>query len=224
MRIGGRDVRGKGRDWVNVVVAVLAIVGAGFILYSGIQVARDAIQPKVVRAWAPSVSAAIAAAGLLLTAYTYNRATMRLRRAATMEAWENWQEGTRKLRRRLLEGTQADTDGIGDAEASMLLKLRRRTERSAPDDVTKAQISRVHDITTVLNGLERIAAGCSSGLYDRNEVARIGRTIVIRNYERWVNFIDAARTDAGPKGNLKQPKSFAELEALYTWLKANENP
>lgn len=76
----------------------------------------------------------------------------------------------------------------------MLVHLRRRTVKSAEDAETKAQIERVHDITTVLNGLERIAVGCRSGLYDLAEIDSLGGTIIRRTFEQYESFIKVSRT------------------------------
>lgn len=130
------------REWdaVSVAVVVLAGVVVSALLGALVGAVALSVDASVIRVWAPTVSAAIATAGLLVTAYTYNRSTRRQRKAQTHAVWTQWQADTRRLRRKIHEGSAGElvspkprcssTSAAERSRAPKMLRPRRRSSAS----------------------------------------------------------------------------------------------
>ncbi|CAM3191124.1 hypothetical protein NODU109028_02735 [Nocardioides dubius] len=205
-------MRHRGRDPVNLMLLALAAIGTISLAVAAVAAWARWVEPEQVRLWAPTASAVIASAGLLLTAWTYNRATQRQRLERTMHAWHAYRSATSKLIRRQLATGEGEPKPVELPEVSELLAVRGRTVTSAKDAKEKALIIRVHELAAILNHLERLAVGCRHGLYDREHLYLLGHGPITRTHAHLEQFVNGART--------VQPTSYVETTQLVRWLAA----
>lgn len=203
----------KPYDPVTVMVLLLALVGAGTLVAVSLLMVSRVLSAKAVLTWTPTVSAVIAAGSLLLAVYSYNRNTNRLRKQLTAEAWEGFMKSRPKVRDLALGSA------LTGSEAESLIKLRRRDVGSEKNEGTRNEIQRLQVITRVLNGMENLGAGVSSGIYDIEQLRKLGGTMIVRTWRKHEALVHAIRNDAGPHGDLRQPTAFRELEALNERLR-----
>lgn len=203
-------MRRRGRDPVNLILIALAAIGAVSLVAAAVAASARWVEPEQLRLWAPTASAVIGSASLLLAAWTYNRATQRQRLERTMHAWHAYRSATAKLIRRQLATAEGDPKPVDLTEVSELLAVRGRTVASAKDAKEKALIIRVHELAAILNHLERLAVGCRHGLYDREHLYLLGHGPITRTQSHLERFIDGART--------VQPTSYIETTELVDWL------
>jgi len=183
------------------VVAAYAVGG----ILAGILIAVPTrwIDADDLRTWAPVASSIIAAFALALSAYTYATSARRARQLQTYDAWMNWNDGTRSARRQISE--KYPVMSANNAKILANSTLAPVLDSDAADDA--------HTIGTYLTGLERIATGWKSGIYDLDELDRLAATIIIRTEQRHSAYIRAVRVAR------RHPAAYTSLEDLADALR-----
>lgn len=161
----------------------------------------------------PAVAASVAVGALFVTAYSSYSGSTRAKKKDTLEAWNQWSDGSRAARRRVtrLVGVDEFTEAQGKA-----LATGASQQLSGKDGVilNEEQFNELKDdVHDILNGLERLAVGVELGIYDEAVLMLMGGTIIARLYERFEAYIEALRKSESTK--TRQSKALTELTILY---------
>ena len=172
----------------------------------------------------------VAVASLGINAFYNAVTTHRHRLQGTIRAYAEWSDATAEHRRvlmhfllRLKGGSKrpkvSGSRAITPAEARAFCRsggpFIYQNGREVPFELGEEMAVRLR---TTLNGLERLAAGVKSGLYDLRLVSRLGSTVIIETYGLYEPYVFEKRSHEGALSD-KQPRAHVELEWLASELK-----
>lgn len=166
----------------------------------------------------PVLAAGVATLSLLWAAFSTRQGWRRSKRQATIEAWAKWSEATSKDRILVTKhlGAEAISQDQGKALAHKGTLVGINGEVSSEDRNALANA-----VVRILNGLERLSVGVEQGVYDGTTVEELGATTIIRQYERFEEYIHARRNEG--KQKLRQSRVFVELEALSNSMQGRKH-
>ncbi|TFV67803.1 UNVERIFIED_ORG: hypothetical protein E4P37_01545 [Bacillus sp. AZ43] len=195
--------------WTTVLVALVLAGMALTGVVLGAQVVRDA---------APVAAASVALLSLVVAAASALGNWQRQKREATIKAWTDWSDSTRELRAQVTavlgEGaiTKDQARGLVDQERPLLDKDGRKLRAAARREIRIT-------VASLLNGLERLAAGANLGVFDGRTLKALGGTIIVRHCERFEEYIKVRRS--GADGQLTpHVTAFVELEWFVSGLQS----
>lgn len=206
------------RDWSQ---AAWWLAGAGLLvlLVAANQIEIGApskpVQDQLVRL-APAAGAVVALGSLLVTAVSAMAVWRRQKRQATVEAWTNWSDNTVDARRCLsshLGSGKISTDqarALADDDRPLVDKNGNPLDADARMEV-------LENLVTVLNGLERMAAGAELGVYDSRMLRKLGATIIVRTHLRFQPYIDRRRSTEDL--DRRQRRAYVAFDRQVTELK-----
>lgn len=148
----------------------------------------------------PTIAAAaavIAITSVTVTAVSSYASWARTRSQATLEAWSAWKDGSAEDRRELARFFSVDTalnrEQSACLDQGLAFHVIRRSDGTMRrvDEEGSRELRR--RLRRVLNGLERLAVGAETMIYDRDVLMQIGGTMIVASYARYEEFIARAR-------------------------------
>jgi len=209
------------RNWSNRAFVTFAVAVVFLLLLATLVdlPTVDAPVPETVVKFAPVGAVLVALVSLIVTAVSSVALVRRQRRQATLEAWTDWSDACGEARRNLSRNLGFGEMTTDQAQA-LVEKARTFVTHEGAEIDAAARAALLSDVVLVLNGLERLAAGASSRVYDREMLRTLGATIIVRSYTRLEPYVEVRR-NASDK-TLRQKLAFVELEALVTSLRHEE--
>ena len=198
------------RLWSLKTKVIWAILVAAAIIAGAVALGSTTGTAPVV-----SLGVAVSAAAFVSTGMSSLFSYRRSRREATLDAWIKWSDENHKARVQLTAdlGPRQITkqaQSLVDAHTQLL------NQKEVSEDLRKI----IANMTSVLNGLERLAAGVLLDVYDLRMLRNLGGTTVVRTVDRFQPYIVRRINNSNLDG--RQARAFANLLIVADLLRRRD--
>ncbi|MDQ1746925.1 MAG: hypothetical protein QOD07_1188 [Frankiaceae bacterium] len=198
-------------QWTAAVTAALVVVA----IVALVLVALDKHGRSDLARAAPVAAVVVGLLSLVVTAATFAASWRRGKKQATIRAWIEWSDSTVETRR--LISNLLGPGNLTEAQSRALATAGARVKGKSGQFLSAANKEKaIVAIATMLNGLERIAVGVETGVYDLGTVRKLGGTICVRSVQRCYWYIRARREFVDEPH--RQKTVFLSLELLASQL------